>query len=335
MRRYLNTACVLCASVLAITLLLMVLTPNPLETLKNLITGPFSNTYTFGNMLSTTAILILCGAGMSISFQAGLFNLGGEGQIYTSGLVGALTGLVLPAGSGLFGSLGIMLAGMATGALIAGISGVLLHRYHIHELISSFLLSGALVSLVNFLIADPLRDTESYLQTTKEIPASFYLTSILHPSNLTPAIFIAIIVAGILSFYLYRTPGGYELRVTGANPSFARFGSISHRRYTILPLLINGACYGLAGALMVLSTQHAAIVDFTAGYGWNGITIALIAGTNPLLTIPAALLLAWLETGIRTAMAGSSISFDLSIVIRGIILLLITLQLLPTLRKRL
>ncbi|MCF7934066.1 MAG: ABC transporter permease [Spirochaetia bacterium] len=333
MRRYRDTAAALCAAAAAVVLLLTILSPDPAGTIGSLIRGPFANTYTFGNMLATMSILIICGAGMTISFQAGLFNLGGEGQIYSAGLAGAVIGLLLPVQTGIIGTLLIMIIGTAVGALIAGVSGYLLYRFRIHELISSFLLSGALVYFVDFLISNPLRDTDGFLQSTRQIPQAFRLPSILPPSNLTSALFFAVITAASLAFWLYRMRGGYELRVFGTNPSFAEFGAIPHKRYTILPMLITGACYGLAGTLMVLSTQYAAIMGFTAGYGWNGIAVALIAGNNPILVIPAAFLLAWLETGIRTAMSGSSLSFDMSNVIRGIILLSITLRLAGSRRR--
>ncbi len=327
MRDYLNTLLVLIIAAVIIMILLLLLTPAPLKTLENFVFGPFANIYNLGNMLSIAAVLIICGTGMTISFQAGLFNLGGEGQIYLAGTVGALLGLILPADLGYIGSLIMIIAGAAAGGATAAVSGVLSHRYRIHELISSFLLSGAIVFFIDFLIAAPLRDPEGFLQSTRKIPEQFYLPSILEPSNLSAAIFIAVFSAISIALWLYKTPGGYELRVFGTNPSFADFGGISRQRYTILPLAVSGACYGLAGTLMVLSTQHAAIVGFSSGYGWNGIVIALIAGNNPLMTIPAALLLAWIETGIRTAMSGTSLSFELSTVIRGIILLLITLHL--------
>ena len=307
--------------------LLLIVSPEPGKAFITFLTGPFSNLYTAGNTLAIAAILIISGCGISISFTAGLFNLGGEGQIYTSALAGTLTALSLPAGAGIPGMLLVIGVSMATGALIAGVSGVLKHRFHIHELISSFLLSGAQLSLVDYLISGPLRDTDSFLQTTRQIDASMHMTSILPPSNLTATIFIACLTAAALWLWLYHMPGGYELRVIGTNREFAAFGGISRGTYTIVPLLVNGACFGLAGALMVLSTQHASIIGFTSGYGWNGIVIALIAGNNPLLTIPSALLLAWMETGTRAAMAGSSMSFEISEVIRGIILLFITLKL--------
>lgn len=298
----------------------------PVAALAAFLLGPLKNTYHTGNMLAAAAILMLCGTGMAISFQSGLFNLGGEGQIYVGGSIGALVGLILPPSLGAAGIPIILLSSIVSGALIAGISGFLRSVYNIHELISSFLLSSALVLGMDFLIAGPLRDTSGFLQSTRKIPEAFHLGSILPPSNLSAALFVGLTASVIAFFWLYNTPTGYELRVQGSNPAFALYGRIPRNRTTILPMAVNGGFYGLAGALMVLSTQHAAIVGFTSGYGWNGIAISLIAFNNPLMTIPAALLLAWIESGIRAAMSGASMSFQLSTLIRGIILLLITLQ---------
>ncbi len=334
MNKLLHSLYLIILFIVIIFAILLLISPEPVTAFMNFVTGPFSNLYTAGNLFAIAAILIICGAGVSIAFQAGLFNLGGEAQIYSSALVGTMVGLVLPQGSGILGILIVIVISMLTGAAIAALSGFLKYRYKIHELISSFLLSGGLLSLTDYLISNPLRDQESFLQTTKRLPQSFFLPSILPPSNLTITILIACIVAVILWIWLYKMPGGYELRVFGLNKDFAEFGNISKKRYTILPLMISGACFGLAGALMVLSTQHAAIVGFSSGYGWNGIVIALIAGNNPILTIPAALLLAWIETGTRTAMAGSSVSFEMSEVIRGMILLLVTLRFFKGKRRR-
>jgi simple sugar transport system permease protein len=325
-KRYLNS---LIAMIIAIGLILIVLAltaDQPMKALTAFLFGPLRNTYHTGNMLAAAAILMLCGTGMAISFQSGLFNLGGEGQIYVGGSVGALAGLIIPVSFGGLGIPIILITGIVCGALIAGLSGLLRAVYKIHELISSFLLSSALVLAMDFLIAGPLRDTSGFLQSTRRIPEAFHLPSILPPSNLSSALFIGLSGAVIAFLWLYKTPTGYEIRVQGSNPAFALYGRIPRTRTTILPMAVNGGFYGLAGALMVLSTQHAAIVGFSSGYGWNGIAISLIAFNNPLMTIPAALLLAWIESGIRAAMSGASMSFQLSTLIRGIILLLITLQ---------
>ncbi|MGM0431871.1 MAG: ABC transporter permease [Spirochaetota bacterium] len=326
MRGYLNSLIAVAAALVFIILLLLSVAEDPFETLIAFMSGPFSNTYLVGNMLATAAILIIAGAGMSISFQAGLFNLGGEGQIYTAGTAAAVTGLLLPPGIGIAGMVAISAVGISTGALIAALSGYLRAKFRVHELISTFLLSSALVYLINFLIAHPLRNTSGFLQSTRKIPEAFHLSSFLEPSNLTAALPIALTAAVLLALWLYRSPPGYELRVSGSNPAFANFGRISRMKCSILPLAVSGGAFGLAGSLMVLSTQHAAIVGFTSGYGWNGIAVALIARRNPLFAIPAGLLMAWLETGIRTAMSGTSLGFQLSTIIRGLLLLLITMQ---------
>lgn len=334
MRRTESRAAALLYAALVIIILLLITSKEPAGALSRLIGGPLSSRYSFGNMLSKTAILSLCGAGMAISLKAGSFNLGGEGQIYFSSLLAAMLAIELPERWGVLGIMLILVAGAVSGGLIAAVSGILRYRFRIHELISSFLLSGALVALADFLISGPLRDTESFLQRTEIIPEAFHLDSLLPPSNFSAAVFIAAAIVCLLGFWLFSMRGGYELRVFGENSSFSAFGDIPEKRNTILPITISGACYGTAGVLLMLTSQHAAVIGFTSGYGWNGITAALISGMNPIATIPASLLLSWIESGVRTAMSESSLSLSLSSIIRGIILLFITSRAIPVLRRK-
>lgn len=311
----------------SIFLLFILFSSDPVRAMRLFLTGPFSSVYAFGGMLSQMGIMVLAGTGICLSYRGGLFNLGGEGQIYTGATASALIALALPVLiPGPLGVLLIIMMAALIGGAIAGLSGFLKFHLGIHELISSFLLSGTLVYLNDYLITYLFRDTSSYLITTRTIPVRFMLTDLLPPSTLSVAFPVALTAAVVAGFWLFKTPGGYELRMFGRNPSFAAFGGISIRRMSVLPLALSGACYGMAGALMVLGNQHAAILDFTEGLGWNGIVVALIAGLDPWLTIPAGLVLAWLESGSRAAMAGSSVSFELSSIIQGMLLFFITLR---------
>lgn len=326
MRSYLNTLIALLIALLLIIVLLVSLTEEPIKAILTLLSGPIDTLFAFGSLLSMSSILILCGLAMTFSFQAGSFNLGGEGQIYSAGLCAALIALYLPSSLGTVGIVLMLATGLVVGGFIGGISGWMKARWQTGELISSFLLSGALVFFVDYLIAGPLRDTTGFLQATQRIDENLWLPRILPPSDLTFAIFAALLIALLVHLFYYHSLTGYELRVFGQNPGFASFGGIDQGRMNLLSLSLSGGVYGLAGAMMVTATQHAAVAGFTRGYGWNGITVALIAHNRPLLVIPAALLLAWVESGTQAAMATSSLSYDLATLIRGIILLVVTLQ---------
>ncbi len=308
------------------TVLLAVLSPEPGRTLASFYSGPFRNTYAFGSFLSSALLLMIAGTGAALAFKGGQFNLGGEGQVYSGASAALAAALLLPVLPGGLAKPLLLAAAMTAGFFIAALSGWLRHRFSIHELISSYLVSSGLVYFCDFLISGPLRDEESFLIATQRIPGQYTLARILPPSPLHSGIFIALGTVLFSHIWLYRSVYGYQLRIFGQNPSFARFGGISTRTFHILPIGISGALYGLAGGIALLGVHHRGIQGFTAGLGWNGIAVALIAGLSPGMTIYAALLIAYIEIGISSAMAGASVTYDLGLIIQGVIMVIVTLK---------
>jgi len=307
-------------------ILLSVGSKNPGKAIGAFFLGPFSNTYYLGNMLNSASALILTGLGVGLAFRAGVFNLGGEGQVYVSALATTMILLRLPALPGVVGVVIGVLAGCAAGALLAGLSGLFKQLWGTDELITSFLISAALVPTVDYLIIGPLRNQKSNLLTTKEIASQYHLLRLLPPSHLNLTLIIAVLSALLLFFILYYTVWGYELRLTGLNREFSRYGGISIGVYTVMPMVLSGALHGAAGAFTVMGTYHASISGFTSGYGWNGIAVALIGRNNPLGVIPAALIFTYLAAGANAALLHTDFTFELGAIIQAVIFFFITAQ---------
>ncbi len=313
------------AAALVVTISILALSSdNPLLSVSYFFTGPFRGSYNLGNMLDNTALLILTGLGMSIAFRAGTFNLGGEGQVYAGAIAAVLITLNM-GNTGRIPGIGIaLMAGILTGAVIAGISGFLKKQWNTDELISSFLFSGAVIHITDFLISGPFRDKKSFLISTEKIPSELFLTRLLGASHLNVSFFISIAAVFAAYIFLFKSTTGYEIRLSGLNRRFAEYGGISYRRHLIIPMIISGGMYGLAGSFAVLGNFHMGVKGFTAGLGWNGIAVALIAGNNPLFIIPGALVFAYLEAGTQVAMIHSDLSFEFSNLIKAVIFFLIT-----------
>jgi simple sugar transport system permease protein len=306
--------------------IILIAAPSPLKAAADFFTGPFSSIYYFGNMLSLASLLIIAGGGMAIAFRSGVFNLGGEGQVYSGAFIAAAAGLLLPPETGFAGTLIIIVTAAAAGGIIAGTSGLFKRLWNTDELISSFLLGQFLVYLIDYLIIGPMRDTSSFLLSTPKIPEAFLLFRIAPPSHLTLVIVVAPITAWLLYLYLFKSYRGYELRLCGLNRDFARYGGINVDRYYVIPMMMSGSLYGTAGAFSVLGIHHMAIQGATAGLGWNGIAVALIGANHPLMIIPAGLVFAFLEEAAATATLSSSISLELSSIVQGMVFLLITVR---------
>lgn len=296
----------------------------PAESLAYFFTGIFRNRLYGGDFLNHSVLLSLTGLGVILAFRAGSFNLGGEGQVYLGALAALGAARAFPALPGPAGILLLLLAGTAAGALLAGVSGFLKARWRVDELISTFLLSAGVTKVLDYLILGPLSKPGSYLITTEEIPAAYRLTSLLPPSRLNLSFLLVLLLVPLAHAYLYHSRSGYELRMTGANREFARFGGLNLGIYDVMPLAASGALHGLAGAAALAGTYFAGIPGFTAGLGWNGIAVALIAARKPLFLIPAVLFFSWMTRGARLAVLQSDLSLELGNIILGILFLLIS-----------
>jgi simple sugar transport system permease protein len=314
-------------------ILAFIFSKSPGKSLGHFFLGPLRNRYQFGNMLNNAIPLIFGGLGVSIAMKANNFNLGGEGQIYAGAFVTTMTAIAL-APLGWFGGIAALLAGMVFSGAVAWFSGFCRAKWNTSELITSFLTSSSLILIVNYLVTGPFMDPATNLLSTQKIPETFRLPLILKPSNLSAEAFIALGAVLLVSVFFNRTRTGYEIRMTGANELFARYGGIETGRITMLAMFLSGAFYGLAGGLAVYGTYYATIKEFSSGLGWNGLAVALISRFQPILIIPAAIFFSWIGSGARIAMQLSDVTLELASIVQGAVLLLVTSRVLLDLSKK-
>lgn len=323
-----GTIMTLAAVLLIAVTLLLIFSHNKSESLYYFFVGPFLNSLSVGNMLSSFTLLVFSGLALTISLRANVFNLGGEGQIYTGALAATAVLVYIPGLNSTSGFIAASISAAAAGGMLAGISGFLKNRWNVDELISSFLLSNAVIHIIDYLITGPLWDSSKYLLTTKTIDDKFYLMQFLRPSNLNSSIFGALIAVLLVSFLLFYTIQGYELRICGMNREFAHYGGLNTAFYITVPMIMSGALLGLAGSSAIMGIHHATIKGFYSGIGWNGIAVALIAGTNPLAIIPSAFVFSYLNQASETAMLKADFPFELGGLIQAVIFLLISSKIL-------
>lgn len=308
-----------------VVLLCLVLSETPLKTLRFFFIGPFQNLYYFGNMINNAIPLIFGGLGICIAMQSNNFNLGGEGQVYCGAFVSTIIAVNLAA-LGIFGGIVALLCGALIAGLIGAISGYLKMKWNTSELITSFLLSNALVLVINYLISDIFLDTSTNLIATKKIPEIMRLQKIMLPSDLSTGILYAIVAVILVHVFLYKSKLGYELRVSGANYKFAVYGGINVKRSMILPMFISGAFYGLGGALAIFGTLFSCMKEFHVGLGWNGLAVALIAKFKPKAVLPAAIFFAWIGSGARIAMQRCDVTLEIASIVQAVVFFLITCE---------
>lgn len=295
---------------------------------------PFSSWWYFGNLLNLAALYALAGLGASLALTGGTFNLGGEAQIYLSALAAAVT---LNSASATVGPASAMAAGLAaavlTGALLGFLPGLLRVLRGTSELLTSFLLSAATVPAVDYLIGGPLRDASKNLLATREIPEALRLLSLAPPSYLNVSFPAAIALAAGIALFLRRTAPGYAFRVSGSAPEFARFAGLPVGAVTLWGMTAAGAFHGAAGFAAVAGTWYRCHQGFSAGMGWSALAAALMARGNPLAVLPAAFLLAWLQSASGAALLSTRLGFDAAALAQAAIFLVVSARLIRERRK--
>ncbi|MDR7468504.1 MAG: ABC transporter permease [Armatimonadota bacterium] len=304
----------------------------PLVAFRALLTGPVSSLSRVGTWIEDATTLTLLGLAIAVVFRARQFSLLAEGQLYLGALAAGIVGLHLPLPGPLH-----LLAGLA-GAALAGflfglIPGALKAYYNANEIVSTLMLNVVAVRLYDLLLTYWLKPpTAGYTWSDPLLPSA--ILPRLAGTRINAAVIVALGMVGLAWVLLYRTPLGYELRMVGANPHFARYGGINTRRVIVLSMALSGIPAGLAGAHLAMGVHQRLILNISLGLAFEGIVVALMAGNHPLLVPVTALMYSYLRIGgdimERTAAVGS----DIVRVIQATIILLITAQFLVIRRAR-
>lgn len=282
------------------------------------------NPYYLGSALNISAVYMIAGCGASISLKSGELNLGGEGQIYAGGFAAALALVKLsflpPIIALLFASiLAIIISGSLT------LLSAFLKRFRNADfLFTSFIISAAIIPLIDGFITGPFRNKSANLLATPFIQPSFRLPQIMKPSPLNISFFMAIILCGIFFYMIYKTPYGRKLSIYGTSPKFAQYAGYNQKQLQYSSAFISGGMHGLCGALTIAGTYFACHLGFYSGLGWNAFSAALIAGANPILLLPSSLFMGFLTTYANKFALYNNFGFDMSGLLQAIILLLIS-----------
>ena len=316
------------SAVLLTVILILVNSPDPEKTLRAFFLGPWSSPWLLGNTLDGMALLLTASLGAAIAFRGGTFNLGGEGQIYLGGLAASLVLLSgFPAGFPFAPHFLAALAAMAMGGLMGGASGLLKKSFGLNELITTFLFSSALIPLADYLIKGPLRDQSGNLLALPAFSRDMLLLRLLPPSNLSISFVLALLLVLAGHIFINKTYLGYQVRISGAEPAFARFGGFDSEKVWIPALAASGALSALAGFFAIAGTYGRCHAGFSGGLGWSAIAVALIARNKPLALLPAALVFGWLKSGSDFAMLAAGLNLETSSLIQAAVLLFATVEL--------
>jgi ABC-type uncharacterized transport system permease subunit len=277
--------------------------------------------------LSYATPLIAAGLGVALAFRAGLFNIGGQGQMLVAAAAAGWVGFGVSGVPFPLHLLMALVAGIAAGALWAGLAGLLKARTGAHEVIVTIMLNYVAFYLIAYLLATPglLQAPGSSNPTTPPTPPSAQLPGLLGDRfNLTWGFVLSLLAVVGVWWLLNRSSAGFSFRAVGENPSAARVAGIDTGRATVNSMLVAGGLVGLAGASQVLGGVTTGFgSDIDAGIGFDAITVALLGGSNPWGVLAAGILFGAFKAGGSTMQAAEGVPSDIVLVVQSLIVLFI------------
>lgn len=292
---------------------------NPWQSFGALFNGIFGKPKYISNMIIKATPIILTGLSVAFAFKTGLFNMGAEGQYIIGTVATVCVGVTCNFPAPIQIPL-VVLSGVAAGALLGGIVGFLKAKFGIHEVITSIMLNWIAFYFSNFVVNSATFHAPNSTSTYPVNPSSFtmllpnwksskegmaalkpykWLYDALVKTDVNFGILVAVLMTILISILLNRSTKGYELRAVGFNRDAAEFAGICVNRNITQAMIIAGALSGLAGALSITGVSPHKISAMAAfeNNGFNGLSVALIAGSSPIGCIFAGLLFGGLLYG--------------------------------------
>lgn len=275
----------------------------------------------FLESLVSSTPYIFAGLSVALGFRAGMFNIGAEGQLFVGAIFAVFVGYSITGVPAIIHIPLAILAGAIGGGLWGFIPGWLKAKTGGHEVINTIMLNFIAFRLSEYLLSGPMQRPASFnpvsptIQPTAMLPRFFE-----HPIRFHLGFFIALGVALLVYWFLFKTKWGFYLRTVGANPHAARYSGMNILTGMVIAMTLAGALAGLAGANEVLGVNHHLAVAFSSGYGFDSIALALLGKSHPLGVVLAALLFGTLRNGAVRMQLAAGIPIDIISVLQGLIL---------------
>jgi len=303
---------------------------NPFDAYLGLAEGSFGSLKALSETTVWATPYIFAGLAVGLAFKGGLFNIGAEGQLALGAVAAAWMGYALP------GLLGItfpaiihipltILAGILAGAVWGGIPGWLKARFGGHEVINTIMMNYIALNITSYLLNGPMKDPNpnNVVARTPMIAPSAQIPSIFSGYRFHWGFIMALVVAFIVWWLLWKTTLGFEIRTAGANPDAGRYAGINVPRTIIVTMVISGILAGLAGTIEVTGLNFRHELGFSVGYGFDAIAIALLGKCHPFGIVLGALLFGGMRNGATRMQFLTQIPVDVISVIQALILLFV------------
>lgn len=315
-------------AVIAGSLIMLAAGKDPVAAYSAMFSGAFGGPRQIGETLMRATPLVFTGLAVAYGFRAGLFNIGAEGQLFLGGLAAAFLGVTLGGLPWIIGAPLVLLGAALAGAAWALGPAIMKAKLGAHEVITTMMFSYIGRYIVSWIVTGPFKAVGQIPQTPElpeatRLPRISEVFTLIPPNRAHVGIILGVVAAIFIWWLLKYTVMGYEARAVGFNPSAAENSGISVAATTVKSLCTSGALAGLAGAVEVMGVHWRLFDQFSSGFGFTGIAVALLAKNNPIGVIAAALLFGALSAGAGTMQLEAGVSQKVIAILQGLIIFLV------------
>lgn len=294
---------------------------SPIEAYRAILIGSFGNINSIAEVFVKTTPLLLAGLGLTVSNRAQVFSIGAEGQIFLGAMGAAVVGLFLGPLPFFIALPLCMLIAIVFGALWGGLAGWLKVKMNANEIIVTLMMNYIAIELVRYLVSGPWRDPNSVEPFTAQITPGAWLPILVPRTRLHIGLLIALAMVLLIWWLLHRTTFGYQLIVSGSNPSAAEANGMNVGRMVILSMFISGGLAGLAGGVELMGIHHRLIEEISPGFGYTAIIIAILGRGKPVRVLFAAFFFAVLTVGADGMRRSMGIPVAVGTILQALVLL--------------
>lgn len=293
-----------------------------------LVIGSVGSLRAVSETLTNATPFIIVALGLGVGFRAGVFNIGGQGQMIAGGLAATWVGFAISAPALIHVPLAVC-AGLLGGALYGAIPGLLKARNGAHEVIVTIMLNNiALLGLTWVLKTDVFLATGRVDPISKPVESSARLPRLfgfLDRSDLRVHIgfLLALALAGAVWWLLFRSTIGFQFRAVGKSPTAARYGGMNVTLLTVLVMAVSGALAGIGGANEILGVQGRAAPGFAGAVGFDAISVSLLGRNHPAGIVLAGLLFGALKAGAQEMQAATPVPVDMIQIVQALIIMFV------------
>lgn len=298
------------------SIFLLILKINPIEAYAALIDGAFGNARLTTTTILKSVPLILAGLAVVLAYRGGVFNIGAEGQLYIGALfavtVGTLISLPYP-----IHLIVALLAGILGGMIWGFIPGYLKATREMNEIIVTILMNYIAIFTVSYFVHGPLKE-EGWNTQTEAVKETAQLPYLWEGTRLHAGFILALVMVVVVYVLLFHTTLGYRIRMVGTNRTGARYAGVRTTAIMALAMALSGGLAGLAGTVELLGVQHRLIDNFSPGWGFDAIAVALVGRLNPIGALVAALFFGALRSGANAMQTAVRVDVVVVYIIQGL-----------------